>query len=335
MKKKILTIVAAVMVLVMTACGGTTEDPKDASSVETTSTEAQKIEWPEKAIQIVVPYAAGGDTDYYARTTAKYLEKELGQNVVVVNTTGANGSNAAISVLDAANDGYTILFGHQGTLFTQAAGSTPFSYLTDFDTVGNIITDGSYTLVASKELGFTNIQEMVSYAKENPGQLRVPANQGTVSAYTFSKIQKALGIDLKEIEGSNSAAEKLAAVLGGQYDMFYANYNLLKDYVANGDFIVMGAMGEDVPTMPELKTFKDQGYDMIDEYNFMLRVKAGTNTAIVSKLADALKNIAENEDFAKEVAQYNGYINFKSGEDSLKYQQETLDSMTEFVNAGK
>jgi tripartite-type tricarboxylate transporter receptor subunit TctC len=110
--KKILVLLMVVSLLLTAACGQKPVEQTTAAPAGTTGqtqgTTVPELKWPEKVIQITVPYNAGGDTDLYCRTAAKYLEKELGQPIVVINTAGASGMTAAQSVMDSKNDGYSI-----------------------------------------------------------------------------------------------------------------------------------------------------------------------------------------------------------------------------------
>ena len=99
-------------------CGSSASSSAPASSAGSAAQQGSgETNWPERGISLVVPFAAGGDTDYYARLYAKYLEEELGQTVTVVNTEGSGGTVGAQTVADAEPDGYTILFYHTGNLY--------------------------------------------------------------------------------------------------------------------------------------------------------------------------------------------------------------------------
>ena len=107
---------------------------------------ASSVQWPRKPVQIIVPYGAGGDTDFNARVLAERLNKVLGGNFVVVNMAGTGGATGARYVKDAANDGYTVLFHHTGFLVSKLSGVSDFG-LDAYEFVciagrsaGNIIT---------------------------------------------------------------------------------------------------------------------------------------------------------------------------------------------------
>lgn len=128
MLKKWTTVFALVLFIgALAGCGGQKGDPQAAKSVG---------DWPTKSIEMVVPFKAGGDTDFNARTYAKYLEKELGQSIVVVNTEGAGGSLAAEKVKNAKADGYKIFFANTGFLLNKVTGISDYRFNEAFDTVG-------------------------------------------------------------------------------------------------------------------------------------------------------------------------------------------------------
>ncbi|MFQ3621155.1 MAG: tripartite tricarboxylate transporter substrate-binding protein [Spirochaetales bacterium] len=90
--------------------------------------ERPELDWPKNAIQILVSYNPGGDTDFNARTYAKYLEKELGQPVVVVNVAGVGGTLGSRKVKDSPPDGYTVLFYHTAMIVNQITDMVPYGF---------------------------------------------------------------------------------------------------------------------------------------------------------------------------------------------------------------
>ena len=98
-------------------CGNSPDTPADDASSEDGGTD-----WPTKSINMIVPMGAGGDTDFNARTYAKYLEDVLGETVVVTNITGNGGALGSEEVKNASPDGYTCLFYHTCLNINQATG---------------------------------------------------------------------------------------------------------------------------------------------------------------------------------------------------------------------
>ena len=157
MKKFVITILTVLMVSTVVFAQGKAE------------TGAQ---YPTKGIQFIVPYAAGGGTDSLMRLLAKAMEEELGQSVTIVNKAGGLGQVGLTELSRAKNDGYTIgalsNLDHILVLFT----SDNVSY--DYDSLeylGAINTTANIMYANSKNTGFTSVEEMFAYAKQNPGRL--------------------------------------------------------------------------------------------------------------------------------------------------------------------
>lgn len=350
MKKMCSVLLTLAMLLSLTACGeqsgtsantagsGSAPRQNSSSSAPDSSGDTPPVfdtKWPQKTIQLVCPYAAGGDTDYYTRTTAKYLEKVLGVTVVVVDTSGASGTTGALSVLDQDADGYSFLFGHQSVLFNQAAGSVPFDYLTDFVAVGSPMVDYTYGLYCHPDAPYSTLAELAEYCKEHPGEVSTIAATGGSSGMNAALMEQALGgIEFKFVEGPSSSAEKLAGFLGGQYDLLTGNFAQYKDYVANGSIICLGNYGSaDVPVLTDqgIYSWKTQGFDHSEDYMFMIRAKAGTDQAILDKLAWALEEVCQDSDFQAEVAVYNATVGFQDGAACEAYEKEYLDKSIAFL----
>lgn len=333
MKKFVAIVLTLVMALALVSCGskGQTQAPAQDASNQTTDTPgssqaAASLDWPKKTIQITVGYAAGGDTDLYARTCAKYLEEKLGVTVVVINTTGASGVTGAISVMDSAADGYNVLFNHYGCLVNEATGTAGISFVDDMAQACTVLVDNSYTLCASKDCGLEDWDDLVAYATAHPDELTIAANANSNGYDIVQQIEDAAGIQIKQVEGSGSASERIAAILGGQHDLIYANYSLLSDYIENGDLIVMGSIGTercaahtDVPCLTELI-----GKDIISPYIFSFRFPADTDEAILDYFDSVMEEICADEAFKAEIEHMGGNVYFTDRQTSYDAQVESL-----------
>lgn len=332
--KKMMVLVMVLSLLLTAACGQNPVEQTTAAPAGTTGqtqgTTVQELKWPEKVIQITVPYNAGGDTDLYCRTAAKYLEKELGQPIVVINTAGASGMTAAQSVMDSKNDGYSILFRHTAQLITQATGIASFSYTDDMDLGGSLIQDNTYTIVVRKDSGFENLQDMVEYAKANPGQLRYSNVYGSVTHYVSVKMQEALGVELKDLDVGSSNADRVVALLGGQVDVLAANYITIQDYIESGEFVVMGILADErIPTLPDVPTFKEQGYDVVSLKVYTYAFPKGTDSAIIEKFDAAMEKVSKNEEFIKEIESFYGVVEYNNREDIYNLETQLVEDFKE------
>ena len=294
---------ALTALMVMTLLVGCNSEPGQTSTSTAVSSqnngEIEKPEdWPKRDITIVVGYSAGGDVDLNARTIAKYLSDMLGVNVTVQNTTGASGVNATIEVADAAADGYTMLFKHNGQLATEAYGGSPMNLVEDLETSCGVLVDSTYVLVANKATGFANFADMVAYAKDHPGELKTVAAAASNSWNIIRSIESGAGIEFNKVEGGSSVTDRIVTCLAGEQDILYGNYNVLKDYIANGDFILLGAIAEErSSSQPDIPTLTEQGCPVESIYDFGFHFPKGTPQNILDYFAYCMKQICENPDF--------------------------------------
>lgn len=332
MKRMFTLILALALVLALTACGGSEKVAEEENDGTNETEQVNNLDWPKKTIQITVPYSAGGDTDLYARKCAEYLERKLGETVVVVNTEGASGVTGALSVADSKADGYSILFNHYGKLVQEACESTGgLSFLDDFTAGCTVLVDNSYTLCAAKDTGITDYASLVEYATAHPGELSVVAAVNSNGWDIVSQIENAAGISLNKVEGPSSVSERVAAILGGQHDLIYGNYNALLDYIENGDLYVIGSIGEerckahdDVPSLSELS-----GNPVVSPYIFSFSFPAGMDQDIVNYFDNVMKEICEDPDFIAEIESMGGNIYYTTSAQSDTTQREMVPQIKE------
>ena len=175
--------------------------------------------FPQRAVTLVVPFAAGGPVDVVARILAEPMRRSLGQAVVVDNTTGAGGSLGVGRVARAAPDGYTVSIGHWSTHVVNGA-VYPLGYdlLKDLEPVAMV--GGNPMIVVSKPgLPATNLREMVAWVKANQDKVNVgTAGAGSSTHVAGIYFQNEIGAKLAFIpyKGTGPAMQDL---IGGQIDM--------------------------------------------------------------------------------------------------------------------
>lgn len=310
----------ALSLALLTGCGG--------KSVSKSGTK-ETVKWPTKAVNVIVPWGAGGDTDIYARLVAKKLSDKFKQTFVIVNTAGGSGIVGSKTVMNAKPDGYTVLFGHSGTQTVQQATKTvDFDFNKDFLTAGTVVQDNTYTVIVKKSSGWKNLKEFIAYAKANPGKVRYAQSYGATTHYVGARMEKTMGIKMNMLDVGSGTAQRMAAFLGGQADVLAANYLNVRDYIEKGDFIVLGLCAENPMTgAPNIPTFKSQGYDIVCQKSYEMKFPKGTDPAIVAKLSDALAEIAKDPDFQKNLDKYCAISFYRSGEQTVKEDAEEIEKI--------
>ena len=343
MKKRILSaVLAGGMVLGLAACGSSNTASTTAAAKETAAaTQAAETKaaeggastdasgWtPSGPISLVLPAGAGGDTDLSARIFAQYAKELTGADFVVVNASGASGSVAANQVLSAANDGLTVLYGHNLVNVANVAGITDYDY-TAFTLGPTFAKNDAQGLYVNPEK-YKSLSEFIEAAKANPGQLKACTEVGAYTYYEFLKFEQVAGIDLDLVDvGSNS--DKVTAMLSGQVDMMPGAFVNTKDYIDAGQFLCVGIPTAERSTlMPDVPTLKEQGVDLVyPDCDYSFYFPAGTDEAVIKWFEDTTKAVTENEKCQEDLKnmQINPY--YLSAADSVENDKNYLEIFKE------
>ncbi len=244
--------------------------------------------YPSKPIQAIVPAAPGGDTDLNCRLLAKYLSKYLGKQVVVVNVSGAGGSTGTSRVKDATPDGYTMLFFHPSTLLNQVFGVTKYG-IADFEMACLPLLDETNSFVVRQDSRFKNLQDLAKEIKEKPNTVHYGAETGGL-VYVNSVMFTNLAKGKFNIVDVGSQAPKNAAIMGGQIDLTAVPANGIKGFLDSGKFRLLGIMAEKRnPAYPDVPTFKEQGFDIVNPKPYFFAFPQGTPKEVVETFNAAMR----------------------------------------------
>ena len=248
--------------------------------------------YPERPIKIVVPFPAGGPTDVAARLIAQSLSSTLGQNVLVENIAGAGGRIGAKAVAGANPDGYTLLLG--GTNVNAMLGviynNLPFDAIHSFTPVAAICVD-SMVLALSPHVAATTVQELVGYAKSNPGKLKYGAPPGIYTHFAGEYFKVKTGTDILFVP-YKGAAPAITDVLGGHIDMVFNTKSTLLTLILEGKLrglaVTSQARWPELPGTPTMNEVGVLGFPK--EVWFGLLFPAGTSSVIIEKLNHAVND---------------------------------------------
>ncbi|MCH3918849.1 MAG: tripartite tricarboxylate transporter substrate binding protein [Spirochaetia bacterium] len=317
MKKHFLAVIAAGLMLMPLFANGEGEQSAKASSSD---------KWPSQTIDIVVPFSAGGNSDYNTRTIAKYLKDELGQSIVVSNVSGSGGTIGASQVLHAKSDGYTILCTQLSMNMAQVTGMVDYGFA-DFGGGCVFSRSADEVLVVRGDSKWNTFDDFVADAKANPGKLKLAANTGASTQWIAVAMLNA-GIPLNVVS-SGGSGERLQLVLGKHVDMVPLPLTMVSDYVAKGELKILATdspkRGELIPDVP---TLQEKGVACAYYYDNTFLFPKGTDQAIVDKFSKACeKVITTNEAYRKEIAAYKQvptYMDPSATAESYKTQLASL-----------
>jgi tripartite-type tricarboxylate transporter receptor subunit TctC len=217
---------------------------------------------PSGPIRVIVPYPPAAGTDTMARALAQRMQVNLGQPVVVENRPGANGMIGIQAVVGAPPDGLTLLFTPNSPI---VAG--PHMYPVTYDVRKDLapvalVANGTFVLVAHPRLPFKTLDEMVAYAKQNPGKLSfASAGAGSQAHLNLEILSSAAGIKVLHVpyKGGGPAAVDL---VGGHVDLFFESLPIMLPHIRSGAMVALGVTSPQrspfLPNVPAIvETVKD------------------------------------------------------------------------------
>lgn len=263
--------------------------------------------YPERPVKLIVPWAAGGDTDAIFRPFAQQLQKHLGQTVVIANVTGASGTTGAREAKGSPADGYTLYAVHDYIHSTYYTGVADVNY-TDFEAVCSVSNTPS-VLTASPKTKWSSWQELLADAKARPGQITVGATLGSTSHFFPALIEKAAGIKFKYVS-YEGLAPRMNAILGGHIDLTDSNLTQ-KGKVDAGQlkFLAVGTEKR-LPDAPNVPTLKELGVNVVYAVTRGVLVPKGTPGDVVAKVEDACRKATAEPKFAEDMAKQGTFVRF-------------------------
>jgi tripartite-type tricarboxylate transporter receptor subunit TctC len=250
-----------------------------------------------------VPYAAGGGVDIVVRPIALKLGEVLGQPIVYENRAGAGGLIAGELVARSAADGYTLLVGASNTQIfaTLLNDKVPYDPVKDYAPITNFATVPNM-LVARPSFPAKTIQELVTYAKANPGKINFASSgNGAAGHLGLVLFCDRTGISVTHVP-YKGAGPATAAVLGGESDLLLSNVSNFLTHLKAGRLRALGIASEKrVAVLPDVPTFAESGVPGVISGSFYgLLAPAGTPRAIIQRLyVESAKIVRSPESVAR------------------------------------
>jgi tripartite-type tricarboxylate transporter receptor subunit TctC len=268
------------------------------------ATVASAQEWPSKPIKLVVPYAPGGYTDAVGRITARFLEKELSQTVIVDNRPGGGGIVGSDLVSKSPGDGYTLCVCSVGAIsIAPVAQTTSYDPVKSFKPI-SVVSTIPQTVIVNPSLPINSMEDLVKYAKANPGKLTYGSSgAGGLMYFSVALFDARLGTKMTHVpfKGGSPAT---AAVVSGEVSLSFTNMtDALPQIEANtvrALAVTSATRSEFTPKLPTVAETVSPGY-AVESWNGIM-APASTPDAVVAKVSDALKKMAADPEVKKNMA---------------------------------
>jgi tripartite-type tricarboxylate transporter receptor subunit TctC len=257
--------------------------------------------WPQKSIKMIVPFPAGGGTDFIGRLVAKHLSVRLGQQVYVENRGGANGSIGLQGLMQSDPDGYTIAMSSDTPLVVNPAlyEKLPYVALRDFAPVATTVKFPGM-LVAHPSLPARTIAEVIALAKQKPGGLSyASAGVGNFSHLAMELFALNTGIKLLHVPYKGTGPSAMA-LLGGEVQLMFNNVQTVLQNVKAGQMIPLAiAEPQRMPMLPNIPTVAETvpGFGMAPWIGVIAPIQ--TPKDIVAKLTEATLAVMRDPELIK------------------------------------
>lgn len=287
-------------------------------------------EYPERPIELIVPWGPGGGADQLARLISKLAEPALGQGTPVVNVPGATGGTGMAKLLSAPADGYSMAI-YIADSHALLAGKSPRWTMKDITPVAVMIQGPSFIFV-NNDSKYKTWQDFEKDARDNPGKLKIATlGFGSVDDFSISVIEQK-GLKFVQVPFSKPS-ERYVSILGGHADALYEQAGDVASFLANKQIRPLLAFGQTrLPAFKDTPTSFELGYKVALPQFRAIVVRAGTPPAVIKKLSDTLAKVAAMPEYKKFLQdQFGADDSFIDSTKATAFIDEQLDDMKKAI----
>jgi tripartite-type tricarboxylate transporter receptor subunit TctC len=278
---------------------------------------ARAESYPERLIRMIVPFAAGGPVDVMARLVGQYLSSRFGQAVVVENRPGAGGTIASKLVATAEPDGYTLLFASAGSL---AISPSLYKNL-GYDPVGGfapvaIVANHPLAMAVHPSVPVKSVEELITYAKANPGTLNFGAAPGTPPHLMMDLFCSLAGLKMVMVP-YKGAAPALTDLLAGRTQVTMLSTTVIVPPILAGQLRALAVTSTSRwPELPDVPTMRDAGFAGFPQGSWTgVVAPAGTPRAVVARLNTTINEGLRSSELRDHLAKLGAETKVESAQD--------------------
>jgi tripartite-type tricarboxylate transporter receptor subunit TctC len=271
--------------------------------------------YPSRAIQLIVPFTAGGGTDLASRAVATYLSNKWGRPINVVNVPGAGGAIGTAQVLKGKADGYTILANNGSSTDALLAGNTNLSFsVNDYRFVATVVNE-PFVFLVKADSPFKDMKDLDEWVRQNPEKLTF-GTTGPTSIQTISVIQwlDSIGVDYSKahLVPVNGGGELLPMVAGGHVILGVQDVTGAAGLTKAGQLKILAVTGLERSTLfPDVPTLAEQGVNGVTTHFWSgFSFAVGISDAVVQKWESAIKEMLDDPQFQQKLKLLNAQGKF-------------------------
>jgi tripartite-type tricarboxylate transporter receptor subunit TctC len=287
--------------------------------------------YPNREIELVITFSAGGMADVTFRTINDDLAKNLGVPVVIVNKTGASGTIGAHYVSQSKPDGYTIGGTSNSTLIIAPLMIGKLAYKpSDLVPIARIVSTPQLFAVR-KDAPWKTIDEFIAQAKKNPGKLTCSSvGVGSTVHFGLEMLKIEAGVDIQHIP-FKGGGEQIAALIGGHTDLAAMSLNPTLPLLKSGDMRAIVTSGK-IKEFPEVPTLAEKGWHRATFINWVACFgPKGIEKSVVDKLVNALEKVLKVPKVVKSLEDTGSQVDFEAKEKFAQTIEEDLKRLGEVI----
>ena len=289
--------------------------------------------WPTHPVKIVVPFAAGGPADIYARVIGEKLQQALGQPFVVEDRPGGGSLVGTEAVHQSAPDGYTLLMmSNTHTVNESLITKKPFELMRDFVPVAPV-NYSDLVMVIHPSVPANNLKEFIALAKSKPGALNYASSGPGTPYHMAGELFKAMaGVNIVHVPYKGSSGAR-TDILGGQVQMMFDAITTMAPNVEAGKVKALGTSGKSrssvLPNVPTISEAGVPGYESTIWLGIM--APKGTPRAVIERLNNEITRIANSPEVKGEWAKQGAVSMSMSPEEFDRYLRQDIEKWARIV----
>jgi tripartite-type tricarboxylate transporter receptor subunit TctC len=293
--------------------------------------------YPTKPVKIIVPFAAGGPADNYARFMAQRLQDELKQSFIVEDRPGAGSIIGTDFAAKSPNDGYTLLMmSNTQTVNESLIPNKPFNLMKDFVGVAPI-NYSDLILVVNPSVPVKNVPELIALAKAKPGKLNFASSGNGTPYHMAGELFNALaGVNITHIPYKGSSGAR-TDVIGGQVDMMFDAVTTMNEFVKENKVRALATSGKTRSNItPNIPTVAEDGVPKFETTIWLgIMAPKGTPVDIVNLLNGAIRKIISQQEVRDAWAKQGAAPLLMSPSDFNKYLEADIQKWASIVKSAQ
>jgi tripartite-type tricarboxylate transporter receptor subunit TctC len=292
--------------------------------------------YPTQPIRMIVPFAPGGASDFAARNLQPGMSQALGQQIVVENRPGAAGNIGTDVAARAAPDGYTIFLGNVGTVSINRSLYKDLTVDPAKAFIGvTLVAETPGLMVAHPKFPPNTVQELVAYAKANPGKVNYASpGSGSLNSLEMELFRRTAGLDMTHVPYKGGAGPATTDTVGGHVHMTLVTISSAIQQVKGGRLKALAVTTKErAPSLPNVPTMLEQGFpDSVSASWQGVLVPSGTPRPIIDKLFAAVGKAMEDPKVRERMSDAGIFpVVSKSPEDFKEYLERDADKWSRVI----